>query len=234
MFQPGTTVQCIASHKDWGAHGTVTGDLGDGETYTVDLLPPRTGTATWHRTSVVRVWDPPDSVGALPGVDAGGTIPIPGLRLLLRTGRRCLAHPVVGTRAEAEVAAGWVPEHSPYGDPPGWRPVGEGAHRAVILNPARTTVYKIDTQPGRNRREHRTLRGLRHQGYAYAPPTTLWTVPDPVCGTGREVEVLAMPYLPNDGTAPGNAYPRAGLVDLNAANITVCRGRYWMVDASGL
>jgi hypothetical protein len=45
MFQRGTTVQYIAPHEDCGAHGTVTGDLGDGETYTVDLLPPRTGSA---------------------------------------------------------------------------------------------------------------------------------------------------------------------------------------------
>ncbi|WP_281196594.1 hypothetical protein [Streptomyces lushanensis] len=42
-----------------------------------------------------------------------------------------------------------------------------------------------------------------------------------------------MPYLPNDGTTPTNACPRAGVVDLNPENITVCHGRYWLIDASG-
>jgi hypothetical protein len=234
MFQPGTTVQYIASHRDWGVYGTVTGDLGDGETHTIDLLPPRTGTAVWGRSSVVRVWDCPGTEDGLPPVHPGGTIPLSGLRLVLRPRRAALPHPVVGTRAEAAAVGGWVPECSPYGDPAGWTPVGEGAHRAVILNPSRTAVYKIETQPGRNRREHRTLRGLRRQGYAYAPPTTVWTVSDPASWTGRKVEVLAMPYLPNDGTAPGTAYPRAGVVDLNPSNVTVCNGRYWVIDASGL
>ncbi|MEV7465498.1 hypothetical protein AB0O20_03145 [Streptomyces kronopolitis] len=234
MFPPGTTVQYLASHKDWGAHGTVTGDLGDGATYTIDLLPPHSGTAVWNRTSVVRVWDCPGTGDAQPPVHPGGTIPIPRLRLVMRPRRPALPHPIVGTRAEAVAVAGWVPECSPYGDPAGWTPIGEGAHRAVILNPARTTVYKIEKLPGRNRREHRTLRGLRHQGYAYAPPTTMWAVPEPACAAGRDVEVLAMPYLPNDGTAPRAAHPRAGVVDLNPANITVCKGRYWVIDASGL
>ncbi|MFD0396378.1 hypothetical protein ACFQ3Z_45945 [Streptomyces nogalater] len=43
-----------------------------------------------------------------------------------------------------------------------------------------------------------------------------------------------MPYLPNDGTAPHASYPRAGVVDLNPTNVTVCRNRYWLIDASGL
>lgn len=59
-------------------------------------------------------------------------------------------------------------------------------------------------------------------------------MPDPTYDTGRGVEVLAMPYLPNDGTTPRNPYPRAGVVDLNPANITVCRSRYWLIDASGV
>lgn len=233
MFQPGTIVQYIAPYEDWGAHGTVTGVLGDGETYAIDLLPPRTGTATWAHTHVARVWDAPDTAGALPPpVHPGGTLPIPGLRPTLRA--RCpLPRSVVGSLDEAQAVAGWRPECSPYDDPEGWEPVGEGAHRAVILNPARTTVYKIETEAGRNRREHRTLRGLRDQGFAHAPATTLWTVPRPY-GTGRGVEVLAMPYLPNDGTTPHTPYPRAGVVDRNPENITVCRGRYWLIDASGL
>lgn len=234
MLQPGTTVQYLAPHKDWGAHGTVTGDLSDGETYTVDLLPPRTGTAVWRHTSVVRVWDATDAEDAPPTIHPCGTIPIPGLRPVIRTPRQPLPHPVVGSLAEAQTVADWCPEYSPYGDPAGWTPVGEGAHRAVILNPDRTTVYKIETEAGRNQREHRTLHGLRHQGHGHAPPTTLWTVHHPAHDTSRDREVLAMPYLPNDGTTPRNPYPRAGVVDLNPANITICGGRYWLIDASGL
>ncbi|MFI0716471.1 hypothetical protein ACH4SK_38960 [Streptomyces inhibens] len=59
-------------------------------------------------------------------------------------------------------------------------------------------------------------------------------MPDPTHDTGRGVEILAMPYLPNDGTAPRNPYLRAGVVDLNPANITVCRSRWWLIDASGI
>ncbi|MFJ5952569.1 hypothetical protein [Streptomyces noursei] len=226
MFQQGTTVQRVTPDRDWGAYGTVTGDLGDGETYTVDLLPPRKGTAVWGHISVFRVWDPPDSGDVLPAIHPGGTIPIPGLRISTRPRRRPLPHPVVGSADEAETAAGWSPEYSPYDDPEGWTPVGEGAHRAVILNPPRTTVYKVETEAGRNQREHRTLSGLRDQGHTHAPPTTLWLAS---CGI-----VLAMPYLPNDGTRSRTPYPRAGLVDLNPENVTVCHGQYWLIDASGI
>ncbi|MCX2968217.1 MULTISPECIES: hypothetical protein [Streptomyces] len=127
---------------------------------------------------------------------------------MLHSRRPPLPRPVVSSLAEARAVAGWSPEYSPYGDPVGWTPVGEGAHRAVILNPARTIVYKVENEAGRNRREHRTLGGLRDQGHVHAPPTTLWAVPNPAHGTGGAIEVLAMPYLPNDGTAPHTPYPR--------------------------
>ncbi len=230
MFHPGTTVQYLALSEHWGAYGIVAGGVGDGATYTIDLLPPRTGTAVWGHTSVVRVFDAPAAAETLSPIHPAGTVPIPGLRPVLRRRRPPLPRPVVGSLAEAVAVADWRPEYSPYGDPDSWTPVGEGAHRAVILNPARTTVYKIETQAGRNQREHRTLGGLRHQGYSHAPPTTLWTVPGPA----HHSVVLAMPYLPNDGTASRTPYPRAGVTDLNPANVTVCRSQYWLIDASGL
>ncbi|MFE3886410.1 hypothetical protein ACFXPQ_26475 [Streptomyces lydicus] len=43
-----------------------------------------------------------------------------------------------------------------------------------------------------------------------------------------------MPYLPNDGTTSSIPYPRAGVVGHNPQNITVCRGQYWLIDASGI
>ncbi|WP_406380771.1 hypothetical protein [Streptomyces sp. NBC_01618] len=229
-------MQYIEPSADWGVYGVITGDLGDGETYTVDRLPPHTGTGVWGHAYVVRVWDSSGAEDVLPVIHPGGTIPIPGLRLVLRTQRGPLPHPVVGSFAEAETAAFWDPDFSPYDDyPAGWSPVGVGSHRDVFLNPDRTIVYKVETQRGRNRREHRTLRGLRAQGYGYAPPTTLWTVPHSTPGSSdTEFPVLAMPYLPNDGTVPRAAHPQAGVVDLGPANITVCRGRYWLIDASGI
>ncbi|MGW7007765.1 hypothetical protein ACWGCW_34435 [Streptomyces sp. NPDC054933] len=59
-------------------------------------------------------------------------------------------------------------------------------------------------------------------------------MPHPTHDASRGIDVLAMPYLPNDGSAPRNPYPQVGVVDLNPANITVCRGRYWLIDTSGL
>ncbi|WP_066953604.1 hypothetical protein [Streptomyces lushanensis] len=77
MFQPGTTVQYTAPCEHWGAYASVAAELGDGETYTVDLLPPRSGTAVCGHSSVVRVWDAP-AEDVLPAVRPGGTLPIPG------------------------------------------------------------------------------------------------------------------------------------------------------------
>ncbi|GLW19809.1 hypothetical protein Stsp01_65520 [Streptomyces sp. NBRC 13847] len=148
MFQRGTIVQHIAVSEHWGAYGKVADGFGDGESYIVDLLAPRTGTVVWGHRSVARVWDGPAVSEAWPAIRPGGTLPIPGLRPMLQPRRPALPQPVVGSLAEAAVAADWCPECSPYGDPAGWRPVGEGAHRAVILNPDRTTVYKIETCRG--------------------------------------------------------------------------------------
>lgn len=53
--------------------------------------------------------------------------------------------------------------------------------------------------------------------------------------TGGAVRAVALALaLPNDGTAPRTPYPRAGVIDLNPANVTVCRSQYWLIDASGL
>ncbi|TDC21729.1 hypothetical protein E1265_17225 [Streptomyces sp. 8K308] len=96
----------------------------------------------WGHTSVVRVWDSPHTADdPLPPIRPGGTLPIPGLRPAPGPPRSPLPHSVVGSLAEAQAVADWRPEASPYGDPAGWTPVGEGAHRAVILNPARTTAH---------------------------------------------------------------------------------------------
>ncbi|MER6841971.1 hypothetical protein [Streptomyces platensis] len=203
MFQQGTVVQCVAVSEHWGAYGKVAGSFGDDESYTVNLLAPRTGTAVWGRRSVVRVWDSPAAEGRLPAIRPGGTLPIPGLRLPAPSpapaGRRFLRR----GRGRGRLAPGVQPLRRSCRPEAG----GEGEHRAVILNPARTTVYKVETHRGRNRREHRTLSGLRRHGYGYAPPTTVWAVP----GATRGTEVLAMPYLPDDGTTPCAPYPLAGV-----------------------
>jgi hypothetical protein len=233
MLHSGTVVQYLTPSRDWGAHGTITGVLDDGDLYRVDLLPPRAGSAVWGRAHVVRVHDAPPDSDPLPLVRPGGTLPIPGLRVASRTRRRPLPHLVVGTLEEAAAVADWHPEYGPGGVPSGWTPIGEGEHRAVILSPS-GVVYKVETASGRNRREHRTLRGLRQQGYGHAPASTVWSVRSQLFGAGRLVEVLAMPYLPNDGSEPVAPYPRAGVVDYNPENITVCRGQYWLIDASGL
>ncbi|MFD0396379.1 hypothetical protein ACFQ3Z_45950 [Streptomyces nogalater] len=92
------------AYEDWGAHGTVTGVL-DGENYTVDLLPPRSGTAVWGHTHVTRVWDAPHTAVTLPPVHPGGTLPIPGLRPTFPA-RRPLPSSVVGSSTRPRP---WLP-----------------------------------------------------------------------------------------------------------------------------
>jgi len=74
---------------------------------------------------------------------------------MLKRRTRAESH-VFGVQPEYASRGGLALGVQPYDGPAGWTPVGEGAHRAVIPNPARMTVYKIETETGRNQREHGT------------------------------------------------------------------------------
>lgn len=60
-------------------------------------------------------------------------------------------------------------------------------------------VYKVGRRDTANHYDHRTQEQARALGYRWAPPaSSLYVVPGD-CG---DVPVLAMPYLPDDGSDP--------------------------------
>jgi len=79
---------------------------------------------------------------------------------------------------------GWVP------------PCGAGEDRTVYR--VGVTAYKMPTRPTANPYDHRTQEEARRRGYRWAPAaSTLWRVSDP---DGDDVDMLAMPYLEDDGS----------------------------------
>ena len=79
--------------------------------------------------------------------------------------------------------------------------LASGEDRTVYI--ADGVVYKIGSRDTANPYDHEVQQEARARGYRWAPPaSTLWTVTDQY---GDE-EVLAMPYLEDDGTEPD---PRA-------------------------
>lgn len=116
----------------------------------------------------------------------------------------------------------------------GCEQIGRGSHRAVYLDHNQDTVYKVGFDAA-NRREHRILTDARLAGAEHAPVTALYevTVDD---GWGDQVTctVVAMPYLPEDGSLEhdGVIFWEAG--DLNPTNVTANGGQLWLIDAGGL
>lgn len=143
---------------------------------------------------------------------------------------------MVGSAVRAqELAQHWFLCRQP---PPWAELVGTGSHRHVFLDRAAGVVYKIGGLGrfgGANRQEAATLARLHAAGVAYAPPATLHRVAFVDYGETTNCEVLAMPYLPEDGSVPGPAPVFAEAGDLNpAGNVHANRGQWWLIDAGGL
>lgn len=150
--------------------------------------------------------------------------------------------PVPGSGDLAKVIAEWhvnsdLCEHLPDQ----FRHLGTGEHRAAYLHEPTAVVYKIGYDEV-NRYEHQTLAKLRADGHDHAPATSLHDVhvtDYTDCQWGlepreRDVVVIAMPYLPEDGSVPHKGVWLPGMVDLNPSNIHANGGRLWLIDAGGL
>ncbi|WP_018587927.1 hypothetical protein [Salinispora arenicola] len=119
--------------------------------------------------------------------------------------------------------------------PDGCDQIGQGSQRTVYADYAGEVVYKVGDD-GANRREVRTLTDLRERGVAHAPAATVHavTITDPYDGD-RDVTVVTMPYLPDDGSVPGPYPLLEGAADLNPhGNVHAHGGQLWLIDAGGL
>ncbi|MFG1918074.1 hypothetical protein [Micromonospora sp. NPDC048898] len=120
-------------------------------------------------------------------------------------------------------------------EPDGCEQIGQGSRRTVYVDHRAGTVYKLGDDTT-NRQEVRTLTGLRQGGATHAPAAALHeiTIPD---GHGGSLTctVVAMPYLPDDGSVPGPYPLLEGAGDLNAhGNVHAHGGQLWLIDAGGL
>lgn len=142
---------------------------------------------------------------------------------------------MTGSQQRATEIAGY--HHSGgYADQPyGVDEIGSGSQRTIYLDRAAGIVYKIGVD-GANRQEVRTLAELRATGAAHAPEASLYEVSlhDPF-GDTITCTVVAMPYLPDDGSV-ARPYPILdGAADFNpAGNIHAHNGQLWLIDAGGL
>lgn len=119
--------------------------------------------------------------------------------------------------------------------PDGCDQIGSGSQRTVYVDYVADVVYKIGDDRA-NRQEVRTLTSLRRRGAQHAPPATLYEVQvADLFGYLTACSVVAMPYLPDDGSVP-RPYPiLEGAADLNPhGNVHANRGRLWLIDAGGL
>lgn len=141
----------------------------------------------------------------------------------------------IGDHATAEAVA----HHHIVGDndaPDGVEQIGCGSHRTVYLDHGTDVVYKIGIN-NVNRQEVETLDALRARGVDHAPAAHLYevTVNDPWDDSEIVATVVAMPYLPDDGSV-AKPYPiLEGACDLNPhGNVVANGGQLWLIDAGGL
>lgn len=149
---------------------------------------------------------------------------------------------MTGDAAHAHTIAEWHTNPDLAEDlPAGFRYLATGEHRAAYLHEPTGIVYKVGYDSV-NEYEHETLSKLRAAGHDHAPPTGLHSVEVTDytdCAWGLEPKertwvVLAMPYLPEDGSVPHKDVWLPGMVDLNPANVHANGGKLWLIDAGGL
>lgn len=139
-----------------------------------------------------------------------------------------------GNAHTAEAIASYHAGGSDY-LPAGCDQIGSGSQRTAYLDADTHTVYKVGDD-GANRQEVATLARLREQGATHAPAADLYevTVAD-LFGEPVKCTVVAMPYLPDDGSVPGPHPVLEGAADLNPhGNIHANGGQLWLIDAGGL
>lgn len=125
--------------------------------------------------------------------------------------------------------------------PAGFRLVGSGAQRTAYLHAPTGTVYKVGDSAA-NRYEQQTFTKLRAVGHAHIPASELHaveTVDRSDCWLGVEarheqLDVICLPYLPEDGSVPKAGVWLPGMADLNPANVHAHAGQLWLIDAGGL
>lgn len=121
--------------------------------------------------------------------------------------------------------------------PPGVDHLDSGRDRVVYVDYDYDLVYKLCHQPGdsANREEVRVLAELRAQGAAHAPEAHLRVV-QARTGDGAtiDVDIVVMPYLPDEGTPITERPLLPGAGDFNPTNSHFCRGQWWLIDAAGL
>jgi hypothetical protein len=111
------------------------------------------------------------------------------------------------------------------------REIGRGEDRTAYL--VNGVVYKVGIRPSANRDDHDTLSSARAAGMPWAPQTSLYELVD---NYGDPCPVLAMPYLPDDGSVPDPALlaemhaQTGGQVDRIGGNYVVRAGQPIVID----
>jgi hypothetical protein len=145
---------------------------------------------------------------------------------------------LVGTAEKAAAVAEWHIALFFKGiadQPDGIDYLDQGSQRTIYLDQTAAVVYKVGNQSA-NREEVRVLDDLRAQGFDHAPPATLHEVRiwDSIFGEWTDRCVVAMPYLPEDGSVPHVGVVLDGAGDLNPGNVHANGGKLWLIDAGGL
>lgn len=123
-------------------------------------------------------------------------------------------------------AAEWLPNDCDQ--------IGAGAHRTVYVDYNAEIVYKLGDDDT-NRHEVQVLTAARQAGRDYAPPVALYEVAmADMFGDRITCTIVAMPYLPEDGSVnhDGVIFPEAA--DFNADNVVANGGQLWLIDAGGM
>lgn len=118
--------------------------------------------------------------------------------------------------------------------PDGCDQLGAGAHRTVYVDYNAEIVYKLGDD-ATNRHEVQVLTAAHQAGRDYAPPVDLFEVTaTDIFGEPMSCTVVAMPYLPEDGSVEhdGVVFPEAA--DFNTDNVVAHGGRLWLIDAGGM
>jgi hypothetical protein len=144
----------------------------------------------------------------------------------------------MGTTEDAQIAAAMYVELPSDEAWDGWEVVGAGKERTTYLSPS-GIVYKAGSEESTVAEDTRFTE-LRETDLAdHIPPHTMYrfTVSSSH-GDEQTVGVIAMPYLPEDGSVDRNdpLIPRlAGATgDFNPCNVHANRGELFLIDGAGL